>query len=211
MKNYIVTIARQYGSGGRNVGQKLAELTGYKFYDKDLITLAAQKSGLSTDALDNVDEKAANSLLYTLALGSSVYGQGVQHINVPINDKLFVVQSEIIKEIANSGEGAIIVGRCADYVLAGMTNLVRIYISANFDARTLTVMKRHDLTQSQAKDLIVKTDKRRSNYYSYYTGEKWGKADKYDLIVSTDRIGEDGAAQMIMDYLKMLDKADDEE
>ena len=86
MSNFIVTIARQYGSGGREVGQKLAELTGYKFYDKDLITLAAQKSGLSQDALHHVDEKAANSLLYTLALGSSVYNHGVEHVNLPIND-----------------------------------------------------------------------------------------------------------------------------
>lgn len=207
MKNYIVTIARQYGSGGRTVGQKLAELTGYKFYDNNLITLAAQKSGLSTEALGTVDEKAANSLLYTLALGSSIYNHGIQHVNVPINDKLFVVQSEIIKEIANANEGAIIVGRCADYVLAGRPNLVRIYICADFDVRVKNIMEKHALTQAQAKDLIVKTDKRRANYYSYYTGEKWGKADKYDLVVSTDRIGGEAAAEMIEDYIKRLDKA----
>ncbi len=205
MSNYIVTIARQYGSGGREVGQKLSELIGCKFYDKDLITLAAQKSGLSQDALHHVDEKAANSLLYTLALGSSAYSHGVERVNLPINDRLFVVQSEIIKELADNGEGAIVVGRCADYVLSGRKNLVRVYIVSEFDNRVKTVMKRHDLTESQAKDLIVKTDKRRANYYSYYTGEKWGKADKYDLVIATDRIGIDGAAKMIADYIKMLD------
>ena len=205
MSNFIVTIARQYGSGGREVGQKLSELTGSKFYDKDLITLAAQKSGLSQDALHHVDEKAANSLLYTLALGSSAYNHGVERVNLPINDRLFVVQSEIIKELADNGEGAIIVGRCADYVLSGRKNLVRVYIVSEFDNRVKTVMKRHDLSESQAKDLIIKTDKRRANYYSYYTGEKWGKADKYDLVVATDRIGIDGAAKMIADYIKMLE------
>lgn len=205
MSNFIVTIARQYGSGGREVGQKLAELTGYKFYDKDLITLAAQKSGLSQDALHHVDEKAANSLLYTLALGSSVYNHGVEHVNLPINDRLFVVQSEIIKELAANGEGAIVVGRCADYVLSGRENLIRVYITSEFDTRVKTVVKRHELSESQAKDLIVKTDKRRANYYSYYTGEKWGKADKYDLVIATDRVGVDGAARMIADYIKMLD------
>ncbi len=204
MKNYIVTIAREYGSGGRECGKKLAELTGYKFYDKDLITLAAQKSGMSTDALNSVDEKAASSLLYTLALGSSIYNSGMGSVNLPINDKLFVVQSQIIKEIANSGEGAIIVGRCADYVLSERDNVVKVYITSDFDTRVNTVMKRHDLTQSQARDLIIKTDKRRSNYYSYYTGEKWGKADKYDVVVSTARIGIDGAAGLIADYIKML-------
>ena len=204
MKNYIVTIAREYGSGGRECGKKLAELTGYKFYDKDPITLAAQKSGMSTDALNSVDEKAASSLLYTLALGSSIYNSGMGSVNLPINDKLFVVQSQIIKDIANSGEGAIIVGRCADYVLSERDNVVKIYITSDFDTRVNTVMKRHDLTQSQARDLIIKTDKRRSNYYSYYTGEKWGKADKYDVVVSTARIGIDGAAGLIADYIKML-------
>ena len=204
MKNYIVTIAREYGSGGRECGKKLAELTGYKFYDKDLITLAAQKSGMSTDALNSVDEKAASSLLYTLALGSSIYNSGMGSVNLPINDKLFVVQSQIIKDIANSGEGAIIVGRCADYVLSERDNVVKVYITSDFDTRVNTVMKRHDLTQSQARDLIIKTDKRRSNYYSYYTGEKWGKADKYDVVVSTERIGIDGAAGLIADYIKML-------
>ena len=204
MKNYIVTIAREYGSGGRECGKKLAELTGYKFYDKDLITLAAQKSGMSTDALNSVDEKAASSLLYTLALGSSIYNSGMGSVNLPINDKLFVVQSQIIKDIANSGEGAIIVGRCADYVLSERDNVVKIYITSDFDTRVNTVMKRHDLTQSQARDLMIKTDKRRSNYYSYYTGEKWGKADKYDVVVSTARIGIDGAAGLIADYIKML-------
>lgn len=204
MKNYIVTIAREYGSGGRECGKKLAELTGYKFYDKDLITLAAQKSGMSTDALNSVDEKAASSLLYTLALGSSIYNSGMGSVNLLINDKLFVVQSQIIKDIANSGEGAIIVGRCADYVLSERDNVVKVYITSDFDTRVNTVMKRHDLTQSQARDLIIKTDKRRSNYYSYYTGEKWGKADKYDVVVSTARIGIDGAAGLIADYIKML-------
>lgn len=206
MKNYIVTIARQYGSGGREVGQKLSELTGLPFYDRNLITMAAQKSGLSTDALHTVDEKAANSLLYTLALGSSVYNHGIEHVNLPINDKLFVIQSEIIKELAAGGEGAIVVGRCADYVLAGRENLVRVFLSADFDVRVKTVMERHGLNEAQAKDRIVKTDKRRANYYSYYTGEKWGKVDKYDLAISTDKIGVDGAAGMIADYLKRLDR-----
>ena len=103
MSNYVVTIARQYGSGGREVGLILSERTGLKFYDKDLITMAAQKSGMSSEALQKADEKAANSLLYTLALGSSIYNHGVEHVNLPINDRLFVVQSEIIKDLASSG------------------------------------------------------------------------------------------------------------
>ncbi len=204
MGNFIITIARQYGSGGREVGRKLSELIGYRFYDKNLITLAAQKSGLSTDALSTVDEKAASSLLYTLAMGSSVYNLGIGPLTQPINDRLFVVQSEIIKELASTGDGIIIVGRCADYVLSERDNLIRVFITAPFDTRVKTVMARHDLTESKAKDLIVKTDKRRSNYYSYYTGDKWGKSDKYDLVISTEKLGVDGAAEMINSYIKQL-------
>lgn len=204
-KNYIVTIARQYGSGGDEVGQRLADISGYKFYDKDLIILAAQKSGYSTDALRNVDEKAANSLLYTLALGSAAYNHGIEHVNLPINDKLFVIQSEIIKDIAKKDEGAVIVGRCADYVLSGSPNLVRIFLCADFDVRVKSVMKQEGVSEAQAKDMIVKTDKRRGNYYSYYTGDKWGKAEKYDLVISTSTIGIAGAADLIYSYLQMLD------
>ncbi len=204
MGNFIITIARQYGSGGREVGLKLSEKIDYKFYDKNLITLAAQKSGLSSEALNVVDEKAASSLLYTLAMGSSVYNQSIGPVTLPINDKLFVVQSELIKELASTGEGIIVVGRCADYVLSERQNLVRVFITAPFDVRVKNIMNRHGLTESRAKDLIIKTDKRRSNYYSYYTGDKWGKSDKYDLVVSTDKIGTSGAAEMIANYIKLL-------
>ncbi len=205
MKNAIITIARQYGSGGREVGQKLAELTGYDFYDKDLITMAAQKSGLSHAVLDAADEKAANSLLYTLAMGSSSYHHGISNLHVPLNDKLFSVQSEIIRDLAKEGKGAIIVGRCADYVLADHENLLRIFICGDFGKRVEHIMKLHELTESQAKDLIVKTDKRRSNYYNYYTGGKWAKVDNYDLILSTDKVGIEGAAKLIQNYLEMME------
>jgi len=204
MKNAIITIARQYGSGGREVGQKLAELTGYTFYDKDLITMAAQKSGLNHAVLDAADEKAANSLLYTLAMGSSSYHHGVSNLHVPLNDKLFTVQSEIIRDLAKEDKGAIIVGRCADYVLANHTNLLRVFISADFDKRVQNIMELHSLTESQARDLIVKTDKRRANYYNYYTGGKWAKLENYDLVISTDKTGIDGAAKLIQMYLELV-------
>ncbi len=204
MKNAVITIARQYGSGGREVGQKLAELTGLSYYDKDLITMAAQKSGLNQAVLDAADEKAANSLLYTLALGSSTYHAGVNNLHVPLNDKLFTVQSEIIRDIAKENRGAIIVGRCADYVLADHTNLLRVFISADFDSRVKTIMQRHELSENDAKDLIVKTDRRRSNYYNYYTGGKWAKLENYDLIVSTDKIGIENTAKLIQSYMEMM-------
>jgi len=204
MKNAIVTIARQYGSGGREVGQKLAELTGYAFYDKDLITMAAQKSGLNHAVLDAADEKAANSLLYTLAMGSASYHHGLNNLHVPLNDKLFTVQSEIIRELAQEDKGAIIVGRCADYVLADHPKVLRVFISADFDKRVENIMHQQNLTENQARELVIKTDKRRSNYYNYYTGGKWARLENYDLIISTDKTGIDGAAQLIRMYMDLM-------
>lgn len=206
MHKYMVTIARQYGSGGREIGKKLSEVTGFRFYDKDLITMAAQKSGLSQAVLDTADEKATNSLLYTLALGSSVYHHGVDSLHVPLNDKLFTVQSEIIKEISENNENAIIVGRCADYVLSSYPHLIRVFIRAEFDTRVKNIMKRHDLTENQAKELIIKTDKRRANYYNYYTGGKWAKIENYDLVLSTDKTGMDGAVKMITSFINIMDQ-----
>ncbi len=203
MKNYVITIARQYGSQGRDIGQELSKALGYKYYDRDLISMAAEKSGMDKSILGAADEKAANSLLYTLALGSSVYAHGVDHINVPLNDKLYIVQSNIINDIYASGEGSVIVGRCADYVLGDKDRVVRVFISADFDSRVQVVAKRSAVTEAKAKDLIIKTDKRRANYYNYYTGKKWGKIENYDLIINSAKTGIDGAVKVIKAFLNI--------
>lgn len=199
MKNYVITVARQFGSRGREIGKRLSELLEYKYYDRDLIALAAEKSGYSKDILGAADERASNSLLYTLALGSSAYSHGIERINVPLNDKLFIVQSNIIKDIYDNkdNEGAVIVGRCSDYVLSDKENVLRVFITADFDSRVRTVAKRDGVSESKAKDLVVKTDKRRNNYYNYYTGRKWGKTENYDLVINSDVTGVDGAAKTI--------------
>lgn len=197
MNKKIITIARQYGSSGREIGQALAEKLGYKYYDRDLISLAAEKSGMNKEILHEADEKAATSILYTLALGSSVMAHGVDHINVPLNDKLYIVQSNIIKDIYNSGEGAVIVGRCADYILGDKENVIKVFISADFDQRVENVAERSEVNVSKAKDMVVKTDKRRANYYNYYTGKKWGKIENYDLVINSTKTGIDGAVKII--------------
>lgn len=197
MKKKVITIARQYGSCGREIGQALAEKLGYKYYDRDLISLAADKSGMNKEILHEADEKAATSILYTLALGSSVMAHGVDHINVPLNDKLYIVQSNIIKDIYNSGDGAVIVGRCADYILADKEDVIKIFISADFDERVDTVANRSEVNPSKAKDMVIKTDKRRANYYNYYTGKKWGKIENYDLVINSSKTGIDGAVKLI--------------
>ena len=189
MKKCIVTIARQYGSGGREVGQKLAELMGCRFYDKDLITLAAQKSGMSTAALDNVDEKAANSLLYTLAMGSSAYTtHSMNQVHMPINDKLFVVQSDIIKELAAGNDSAVIVGRCAEILLEEM-NPFSIFVCASRESKLARCKERatedEKLSDKEILRKMKEVDKQRSSYRAMFTDKDWQDASSYHLSVNT--------------------------
>ncbi len=192
----IITIARQYGSGGREIGHLLAEKLGWDYYDNNLISLAAKDIGVDPEKLHSVDEKVPNSILYTLAVGSSVYGSSFNPDFQPINDRLFNAQSKIIEDIGEKGN-AIIVGRCADFVLEDRDDIVTVFVYSDFDKRVKTVAERHNLSISDAKSLVVKTDRRRANYYNYYTGKKWGKTENYDLMISTSNLSVEKAADII--------------
>ncbi len=196
MGHLAITIARQYGSGGREIGQRVSELLGIKSYDKELITMAAQKSGISVEALNNVDETATSSLLYTLAMGSSTYGHSARGFDMPVNDKLFVVQSEIIREKVDESD-CVIIGRCGDYVLRDHDNLISVFIYADQETRVKRVMERNELSYDLAKERVLKIDKRRTNYYNFYTGRKWGKYDHYHLTIDSSLLGVEGTAQLI--------------
>ena len=198
-RNTVITIARQYGSGGREVGMRLAEVLGIKSYDRELITMAAQKSGMSSEILNHADEKATNSLLYTLALGSSYYGAAFIGTDVPINDKLFITQSQIIRDLAAEGP-CIIIGRCSDYVLRTNPARFSVFIYAPIEARIRRVIERGAAkTEKEARDLISRTDKRRINYYNYYTGRKWGSPDNYNMMLDSSFLGIEGSARAIAD------------
>lgn len=201
-RNTVITIARQYGSGGREVGMRLAEVLGIKSYDRELITMAAQKSGMSSEILNHADEKATNSLLYTLALGSSYYGAASIGTDVPINDKLFITQSQIIRDLAAEGP-CIIIGRCSDYVLRTNPACFSVFIYAPIEARIRRVIERGAAkTEKEARDLISRTDKRRINYYNYYTGRKWGSPDNYNMMLDSSFLGIEGSARAIADVYR---------
>lgn len=169
--NNIITITRQYGSGGHNIGKALSERLGIPFYDKELISLAAKESGISPEVFENVDEKATNSLLYSLSLGLYNYGNGFSSMgDLPVNDKLYILQHKIIKQLANEGP-CVFVGRCADYVLKDHQNLVKIYIYADIDVRTKRAVERQSIDPARAKQAVLKADKNRANYYSFYSGK----------------------------------------
>ena len=201
-KKVIITVARQYGSGGREIGERVAELLGIPKYDKELITMAAEKDGFSEAALEKIDETATSSLLYTLAMGSNLFaGAHVPQMHLPLNDKLFVRQSEVIRSLAEK-ESCVIIGRCADYVLRNDPNRFSVFVYGDIACRRARVAERHSVKESAALDLINKTDRRRASYYNFYTGGKWGKYDNYHLAINSSALGIEGTAQVIAEAVR---------
>ena len=204
-KKIIITIARQYGSGGREIGERVAELLGIPIYDKEIITAAADKGNLNVEVIKSADESAANSLLYTLAMGSNVIGTTMHFgYKMPINDKLFILQSEIIKEYAEKSS-CVIIGRCSDHVLRDVDGIFRLFIYGDLEHRKARVAQRHpEIKTSQVIDVINKTDKRRASYYNFYTGAKWGKYDNYDMAINSSTLGIEATAHLIAASAKSL-------
>ena len=204
MKNkIIITIARQFGSGGREIGAKLADTLGIPFYDKSLIHLAAKESGIDEDLFDYADEKAYHNFWTTSASNTSYYGNRISLFNeMPMNDKLFLIQSNIIKKLAENGS-CVIVGRCADYILQNDEHTVPVFIHSSEQDRQNRVIHTYGIAEKDAKDVMVKTDKKRAAYYNYYSGEKWGRADNYDLSINSSAVGIDGAVDLIIKFAEL--------
>ncbi|MGN1318489.1 MAG: AAA family ATPase [Lachnospirales bacterium] len=198
MGNLVITICREYCSGGKSVGMKLAEKLGIKCYDKELIAMAAKETGYSEDAFNEVDEIAANSLLYSLAMG---YGFGTKEVMVPNNDKLFAVQSDIIRDLAKN-ESCVIVGRCSDYVLRDEERIVKVFIRCDMEEREKRLEELGIDTKGKSSESVLhKMDKKRSSYHKFYTGQAWDVINNYDLVINTAKIGIDGAVEQILNYI----------
>lgn len=207
--NTIITIGRQYGSGGHDIGKQLAEELNVPFYDKALLERAAKDSGLCQEIFENHDEKPTNSFLYSLVMDTYSLGYTTSSFSeMPLNHKIFLAQFDAIKNIAKEGP-CVIVGRCADYALADFPNVVNVFLHADLQDRIVRIARRHDLTDAKAKDLIIKTDKRRASYYNYYTSKKWGEAAGYDLSLNTATLGIDGTIHMIREFVAYKEKEHD--
>lgn len=204
--NRIITISRQYGSGGREIGAKLAQKLGIPFYDNELITRAAKESGFSEKVFENAEKKATNSLLYSIAMGMSAYGnQDIGFTQLSLDDQLFIVQSNVIRKIAQEGP-CVIVGRCADYVLKDHVNAVNIFVWADMEFRKHRAISQYGLKENKPEEAIQKTDKGRANYYNYHTDRKWGRADYYHLSIKSDYIGIDNCIDCILRYLEYSER-----
>ncbi len=194
MSYKVVAIGRQYGSGGHIIGELLSERLGCTYYDKNLIDIAAQKSGMNPGVLSEADEKAANPWLYATMVHA---GQaGVNNV-LSANDTLFYTQSEIISNIAQT-QNAVIIGRCADYILKDeKVDLVSVFIYAPMEARIKRTMERDRLNKQQAVALIKRIDKQRKCYYEFYTDRKWSSHSNYDITLNSETFGINGCTDII--------------
>ena len=185
-QNKIITISRQYGSGGRIIGKKLAEALGIPFYDNELITMAAEKTGLSVECFKDAEKTSVGNLFFSLtSLTPSIDSVG-----------------QVIKEVAEEGP-CVIVGRSANYVLSENPNCINIFLQADLPDRVERAIHTYHHDPQGAESMVIKTDKRRANYYNYFTGGKWGKAENYDLILNTSRMDLDKIVEVIKTYVSL--------
>lgn len=204
--NTIVTIGRECGSAGRKIGNRLAEKLGIKCYDKELLTLAAKQSGLCKELFENQDEKPTNSFLYSLVMDTYSMGYTTSSfLDMPLNHKVFLAQFDTIKKLA-SEESCVIVGRCADYALEDYPNKMSVFIYGDKGTKIKHFAKEYNMTEDKAKDVIAKTDKKRSSYYNYYSNKRWGDAKSYDLCINSSILGIEGTVDLILEYLKLKER-----
>lgn len=199
-KRTIVTIGRQFGSGGREIGQLLAERLNAPLFDKELLELSAQKSGMSPQLFENNDERPINSLLYSLSVNPYAMGHIAPAEQMPIPQKLFLAQFDTIRSLAEEGD-CVFVGRCADYVLRDNPNCTNIFIHAPLEVRVERVKERLELSSDEARTLIIKTDKKRAAYYNSYADRRWGAIENYHLAFDSSKIQPQKAVSLILSYL----------
>ena len=201
--NTVITIGRQFGSAGREIGEKVAEYFGIKCYDKELLTRAAKESGFCEEMIQNHDERPTNSFLYNLVMDTYSFGyNSSSFVDMPISHKVFMAQFDTIKKIASEGP-CIIVGR---YALSDKENCLHLFIYGNEDCRIKRIMQKYDLSEAKAREMIIKKDRQRQSYYNYYSSKKWGRADSYDLCINSSILGVEGTVKLIIQYIEDFEK-----
>lgn len=201
MKKIIVTIGRQFGSGGRTVGKKLAEQLGIAYYDKELINLASKESGICGEFFEKADEKTSGSLLKALAMGFTMNNAIFQSNDYLSNESLFQIQSDVIRKVAAEGS-CVLVGRCADYILREDPDCIHIFISASPEDRIRRAMEYNHIEEKEALEHIRKADKSRASYYNYYTDKVWGAAESYDLCINSSLYGIEKTVEYIKAFIQ---------
>lgn len=205
--NTIITIGRQFGSAGKEIGAKLAKEYGIPIYDKELLTRTAQESGFCEELIQSHDERPTNSFLYNLVMDTYSFGYNAAGlIDMPISQKVFLAQFNAIKKIADEGP-CVIVGRCADYALMDYKNCVNVFIHGDMPCKIKRIMEKYNVPEAKAKDMILKKDKQRASYYNYYSSKKWGCSDSYDLSVNSSILGVNGTVAFLKQYISAVEES----
>lgn len=200
----VITITRQFGSGGREIGKKLAEAYGIPFYDNEIISRAAKDTGFAEAAFERAEDKASNSLLYSIAMGMNVFSsQDVGFSGLSLDDRIFLAQSKVIRNVAKEGP-CVIVGRCADYILKNQENVVNLFIRATLDFRIKRAIEVEGIPEEKSAEMVMKKDKSRANYYKYHSGERWDNVLNYDFAIRSDLCGIDGTVACLKAYLDQM-------
>lgn len=202
-KKLTITIGRQYGSGGAEVGKKLGEKLGLHVYDKEILRMTSDESGIRESYFHLADEKAGNKLLYRI-VHSMIPENGTPSLGSDLvsSDNLFRFQSSVIRKLAQA-ESCVFIGRCANYVLDGSENLVRVFVYADMAAREKRIKEKGYFAENEVVKNIRRMDKERRDYHRYYTGRDWENVENYDLMLDSSKIGTDGCVECILDYLKL--------
>lgn len=201
MNKYVISISREFGSGGRLIGKQLAARLGIPCYDRTIIRKTAEKSGLSHDFIARAEERARSRFhlsIVPMGMGSQSI---TAHHTVPVSHQAFFAQSEVIRELADQGP-CVIVGRCSDYVLGERPECLRVFIHADMDSRIARCREEYHIEADNMERHIVQMDKGRANYYHYYTGHNWGDMRRYDLTLNSSTVGIDGAVDLIVSTLQ---------
>ena len=200
----VITIGREYGSGGKYIGERLSEELNFKLYDQELLTKVAEESGMDLSVLEEKDEKQEQSFWYTFAM--SFYAQDSLETQgeIPSNEKIFIEQAKIIEDLANK-EDCIIIGRCSNVILKNKPNVLNVFVySSELDFKVKRKMQFGNFeSELEAIKAIERIDKERETYYNYFTKQNWGDRRYYDLMIDTSKIGVDNAVKLIKEYLKL--------
>ncbi|MBR5315618.1 MAG: cytidylate kinase-like family protein [Firmicutes bacterium] len=195
----LVTISREYGSGGRIIGKLVAEKLGIPFYDEEIIDLAVEKSGLSREIVESAELRAKNSFSYSLSSALN-FGESIMNDTVSMNEKLFIAQYDVIHQIAEEGEG-VIIGCCADYVLKDLPGVTNVFVYGELEDRIKRSIEVYGVEEKKAADVVKSYDKARTHYYNYHTTQKWGHFSNYNLAINSSYISDEAAADLIVEYM----------
>lgn len=202
MSNMVITIGRQFGSGGRDIGMELGKALGIKCFDKEIIKMASKENGISEEVFEKVDEKPINSFLYSIvANGFPAYYTPSHMSHALSDDKIFTMQANTIKKIADEMP-AIFIGRCADDILRENDKLIKIFIYSNRDFRIKTVCEKYQVSEKEALEMMRRIDKSRSSYYEFFASKKWGDVQNYDLCIDAS-IGTSNVVEMIKKLIEI--------